>query len=1041
MMRWIVRSSLKFRVLVLAMAIGMMTVGVGQLRNAQVDVFPEFAPPRVEVQTGALGLSATEVEELVTVPLEQTLQSVPDLVELRSKSIPQLSAIEMIFETNADLLAARQQVQERLQVVSATLPSWALPPVMIQPLSATSRVMKIGMSSETLDLMDLSMTAYWKIRARLLQVPGVANVPIWGQRKQMVHVQADPQRMAAEDVSLNQVMETTSDAMDVGLLFFADGNVIGTGGYLDTPNQRLGIEHVLPFTTPDTLSQVVVEDRPDGPLVLSDVADLVYDHQPLLGDAVINDGPGLMLIVEKLPWANTLEVTRGVDEALADLAPGMAGIEIDSEIFRPATFIDMAIDNLTNALVLGSLLVILVLGIFLFEWRTALISIAAIPLSLTAGWLVLHWQGVTVNTMVLAGFVIAIGVVVDDAIIDIENIVRRIRQHRRDGSTTSTARIIVDASIEVRAPIIYATLIIIVAVTPIFFLTGLSASFFRPLVLAYTLAVLASLVVALTVIPALALILLRKAPLERRDPPLISLLQRGYRPVLAKTLDKPRSAYAVVAVVVVAGGAVLPGLGQALLPDFKERDFLMHWVGEPSMSHPEMIRITEAASLELRAIPGVRNFGAHVGQALDGDEPFGIYFTENWVSVDPSVDYDDTVAEIQEVVDGYPGLRRDVQTYLQERIREVLTGTGEAAIVVRVYGEELDSLRATAQEIRDVLADVDGVVEAQVELAVDVPQIDVEVDLSTARQYGLKPGDVRRAAAVMVNLEEMGDIFQSGRTYDVMVTSTPETRRDLTAIRNLPIDTPSGDRVRLQDVADVSIAPTPNEISHDGATRKIDVTANVRGRDLGSAVQEFEEGLAAVEFPPGYHASVLGEFAERQEAQNRLLLLGVGAAIAILLLLRQSFGNWKLSIMAFVLLPSALVGGLIAAYLGGGIISLGSLVGFFTVFGIAARNGILMINHFQHLEREEGMAFGPELVLRGARERLAPILMTTLATALALVPMAVLGEIPGNEIEHPLAVVILGGLATSTLLNLFVVPTLYLRFAKPRSAQLAPSRA
>jgi CzcA family heavy metal efflux pump len=1034
MMRWMIESSLRFRMLVLALAAGMMLIGVGQLSSAKVDVFPEFAPPRVQVETPAFGLSATETEELVTVPIEQTLQSVPNLDELRSKSIPQLSTIEMIFEPGTDLLTARQQVQERLQGIAATLPAWALSPKMLQPLSATSRVMKIGLSSETHSLMDLSMTAFWNLRTQLLKVNGVANVPIWGERLKMMQVQVDPNRMAANDISLNQVLETTSNALDTGLLTFADGAVTGTGGYLDTPNQRLAVQHVMPLNSPDAMSQVVIEKGPEGPVALGDVAELRYDHQPLLGDAVIDDGPGLMLIVEKLPWANTLEVTRGVEEVLEELAPGLPGIEIDSEIFRPATFIEMAIDNLTDALLLGTLLVILVLGLFLFQWRTALISIVAIPLSLTAAWLVLHWQDVTVNTMVLAGFVIAIGVVVDDAIIDIENIVRRIRESRRAGSTRSTAQIIVDASLEVRAPIVYATLIIIAAVAPVFFLTGLSGSFFRPLVAAYALAVLASLLVALTVIPALALILLRKAPLERRDPPLIAWLQRGYRIVLVRVIKRPWRGYAVGAVVMVAGLAVLPGLGQALLPDFKERDFLMHWVTDPSTSHPEMIRITEAASRELRAIDGVRNFGAHVGQALEGDEPYGIYFTENWISIDPSADYDQTVAKIQEVVDGYPGLRRDVQTYLEERIREVLTGTGEAAIVARVYGEEMDALRAQAEEVRDVLAGIDGVVEAQVQLIVDVPQIDVEVDLVAARQHGLKPGDVRRAAAAMVSQEEVGDFFLAGRTHDVVVTGTPETSGSLTAIQNLPIDTPSGERVLLRDVADVSVKATPNEIEHDGTLRKIDVTANVRDRDLGSAVQEFEQRLDEMEFRRGYYVSLLGEFAERQQAQNRLLLLGVGAGVAILLLLRQSFGSWRLAIMSFVLLPSALVGGLLAAYLGGGIISLGSLVGFFTIFGIAARNGILMINHFQHLEQEEGEPFGPALVLRGARERLAPILMTTLATALALVPMVILGEVPGNEIEHPMALVILGGLATSTLLNLFVVPALYLRIAKPTPA-------
>lgn len=1029
MMRWIIGSSIKFRVLVVALAMGLMVVGFGQLRDSPVDVFPEFAPPRVEVQTACLGLSAAEVEGLITVPLEQALQGVAGLQELRSKSVSQLSQVELIFKPGTDLLKARQLVQERVATVTPTLPSWSTPPVIIQPLSATSRIMKIGISSQDRTLIEQSMLAFWNIRAKLLQVPGVANVAIWGQRKQMLHVQVDPERLRANDVSLNKVMAVTADALDAGLLKYTGGAVVGTGGFIDTPNQQLGVQHVLPITTPEELARVLVERKDGKDIRLADVANVVIDHQPLIGDAVINDGPGLMLIVEKLPWGNTLEVTRAVEAAIAEIKPGLAGIEIDTTIFRPATFIELAIGNLTMALLLGCLLVLLVIGAFLFEWRTALISIAAIPLSLVAAWLVLSWRGVTVNTMILAGFVIAVGVVVDDAIIDIENIVRRIREHRRAGSDKSLAAIILEASVEVRAPILYATLIIVAAVAPIFFLTGLTGSFFQPLALAYTLAVLASLLVAMTVTPALALILLRGVPLERRDPPLTRWLQAGYQGILSKLVGWPRFAGALMVAVVIAGIAILPALGNSMLPNFKERDFLMHWVTEPSTSHPEMVRITTAASKELRAVPGVRNFGAHIGQAVNADEPVGINFTENWVSVDPEADYEATVKQIESVVDGYPGLRRDVQTYLKERIREVLSGAGDA-IVVRLYGDDLDALRVKADEVKKILGGIDGVVDEHVALQVNVPQIDVQVKLAEAEKHGLKPGDVRRAVAALMATEEVGDLYQRGRIYDVRLWSTPETRHDVTSLRNLPLDTPNGGRVLLGEVADVAIKATPNLITHDAGSRKLDVGANVQGRDLGSIVAELDEKLSKVDFPTGYHAEVLGEYAERQAAEQSMVYLAVAAGIAILILLQVAFGRWRLAILSFVTLPSALVGGLLAAYVGGGVISLGSLVGFFTVLGIAARNGILMISHFQHLERHEGMTFGRELVLRGAKERLAPILMTTLAAGLALVPMVVFGEIPGNEIEHPMAVVILGGLFTSTLLNLFLMPALYLRFGQ-----------
>src|SRR6266511_3309830 len=974
MMRWIVGSSLRFRYIVVALAAAMMALGVVRLRDIPVDVFPEFAPPRVEIQTPCLGLTAADVESLITVPLEDALSGVPGLDDMRSKSVPQLSSIELIFKQGTDLIHARQLVQERIATVVPTLPTWASPPFMMQPVSATSRVMKIGLSSRTRSLIDMSMISYWTIRARLLRVPGVANVAIWGERLQMLQVQADPERLRSHHVSLERVMETTSDALDVGILQFSDGSVVGTGGSIETPNQRLQVRHVLPVVTPKDLSQVTIQNQDGKALRLRDVARVVEDHQPLIGDAVINDGPGLMLVVEKLPWANTLDVTRGVDAALASLRPGLSGIDVDPTIFRPASFIESSIHNLTTALLLGCLFVVLVLGLFLFEWRSALISLVSIPLSLMAAGLALYARGATINTMVL------------------------------------------ESSLEVRGPIIYATLIIVVAAVPVYFLQGLTGAFFRPLALSYALAVLASLVVALTVTPALALLLLRRAPLERRESPVVGWLQRGYTAALSRVVMRPLWAYATVAVVVAAGIAVVPSLGESLFPTFKERDFLMHWVTAPGTSHPEEVRIVERGSRELRSIPGVRNFGSHIGQALLADEVVGVNAGENWVSVDPKADYDKTLAAIQRVVSGYPGLYTDVQTYLNERIKEVLTGTSEA-LVVRIYGQDLAVLRSKAAEVEKVMSGVPGVVEAHADFEVEVPQVDVEVNLAAARRYGIKPGDVRRAAATLVSGEEVADVFRGGKAYDVQVWSTPRTRRSLTSIEDLPIDTPGGRQVRLGDVATVRVKPAPNLIERDNNSRRIDVGTRLR----------------QVSFPRGYDTKLLGEYQERQAAQRNLLLYAVAALIGILLLLRMAFGSWRLSTLTLLTLPMALVGGVLAAYIGGGVLSLGSLVGFFTVMGIAARNGILLINHYQHLEQHEGESFGPGLVLRGARERLSPILMTALATGLAVVPLVIAGQIPGHEIEHPLAVVILGGLFTSTLLNLFVVPSLYLRFGRRSS--------
>jgi len=825
--------------------------------------------------------------------------------------------------------------------------------------------------------------------------------------------------------------------VDAGLLQYSPGKFIGTGGFVGSPNQRMSIRHVQPITSPADLAKVTIREDHGTALHLGDVARVVEDHQPLIGDAVINNGHGLMLIVEKLPWGNTLDVTKGVEEALHELQPGLSGVTFDTTIFRPASFIEEAISNLSLALLLGCLLVVMILSAFLFQWRTALISLIAIPLSLLTAVMVLYLTGGSVNTMILAGLVIAVGVVVDDAIIDVENIMRRLRQHRAYGGGESTASVVLKASLEMRSPIVYATLIIVVAALPIFFLNGLTGVFFRPLAVSYTLAVLASMLVALTVTPALALILLARAKLEQLDPPLVRVLKRGYHAVLSRIMNRPRYGYAGFGALALVGLAIAPLLGQSLFPTFKERDFLMHWVSEPGTSAAEEYRIAQRGCAAFLKVPGVLNCGTHIGQAFQADEIVGVNAGEHWISIDRHANYEETVAAVQEVVDGYPGLHRDVQTYLKERIEEVLTGASEP-ILVRVYGDDLDVLREQAQRVKQVLSEIEGTDDPHISLEVEVPQITVKVNLAAAERYGLKPGDVRRAAATLVAGEEVGDVFRDGRAYDVQVWSTPETRASLTSIQNLPIDTPNGQRVRLADVAAVNVQSTPNLIDRTNGSRRVEVGSFIDPKaDLGAVVTQLQERLETLNLPAGYSVQLLGEYTERQAATERLTIFAIAALILILVLLQASFRSWRLAILALLTLPIALVGGVLAAYFTGGVLSLGSLVGFLTVMGIAARNGILLISHCQHLERIEGVPFSGSLVLRGAGERLSPILMTTLATGLALVPLVVMGDVPGHEIEYPMAVVILGGLLTSTLLNLFIVPSLYLRFAQSRKTRKA----
>jgi CzcA family heavy metal efflux pump len=991
---------------------------VRTLRTTPLDVFPEFAPPLVEVQTEAPGLSTNDVEALVTVPLEAALNGIPGLDRIRSKSVLGLSSVVLVLDPSTDVMTSRQMVQERLSRAATTLPSVARPPVMLSPLSSLSRVMKIGLTSQQLSQVEMSTLAKWTIRPRLMAIPGVANVAIWGQRDRQIQVLVDPNRLQAHGITVDDIVKATGEAVS-----------LQPGGFLDTPNQRLAITHAASVRGARDLEGIVVAFRSGAALRVGDVATVVEGFPQPIGDAVINNGPGLLLIVEKQLGANTLQVTRDVEAALEDLKPALEGIAVDPAIFRPATFIEMSLQNLSRALLIGCVLVVLVLLVFLADWRTALISSIAIPLSLLAAGLLLHYRGGTLDTMVLAGLVIALGEVVDDAIIDVENIVRRLRLNRQSAHPQPAIRVVLDASMEVRSAVLYGSLIVVLVFVPVFMLDGLAGAFFRPLALSYVLAILASLAVALTVTPAMALLLLPKH-LDTRESRFVSALKARYRRMLPAFVDRPKTALGSLAAMLILTGATVPFLGEEFLPSFREYDFLMHWVEKPGTSLDAMRRITERASYELMAVPGVTNFGSHIGRAEVADEVVGPNFTELWISLDPSVDYEGTVARIQSIVDGYPGLYRDLLTYLRERIKEVLTGAS-ATIVVRVYGPELERLQGQAQAVRDAIADVEGVADLTIQAQVVVPNVEVRFDPDRAAAFGLTPGQVRTAAATLVQGTKVGEFYEDQRLFDVVVWGAPEVRRNLDAVRALQVPVANGGLVPLGSVAHVAVTPTPNEITRENGSRRIDVTSNVRGRDLGAVARDIQARLASLSFQQGYYAEVLGEYAERQASSTRLTLLGIGAVVGIFLILLADFGAGRLATIVFLTLPFALVGAVVAAFLTGGVLSLGSLVGLVTVIGISARNGIMLVSHYRHLEQVEGVPFSGELVMRGCEERLAPILMTALATGLALVPIVLGGSRAGYEIEHPLAVVILGGLVTSTLLNLFIVPALYLKYGRP----------
>ncbi len=1040
-MRWLVGTGLRFRYLVAGLAVGLMFFGVQVLGHEKLDVFPEFAPVSVEIQTTCLGLSPQEVESLTTVPLEAALQGVPGVGDVQSYSEPELSAIYLYFRSGTSELHARQLVQERLRTTAPRLPTWCDPPQMYPIVSATSRVMQIGFTSASLSPLDLSTIAQWDIRPKVMGVPGVANAAIWGDNPRQIMVQGDPALMRARGITLDELMATAADSVDAGELGFTTGSAVGSLGFTETPAQRLDVVNIQPIHTPAQMAQVPLETG-DGKLItIGQVATVAWGYPTPTGDAVVDGGHGLMMVVEKFPGANTLQVTRGVEAALAELAPGLRGIRVDSHIFRQAAFIQTAIGNLSLSVLLGCILVVFVLLAFLFQWRAALVSLLAIPLSLATAAIVLELASSTINTMVLAGFAVSVGVVVDDAIIDMENILRRLRGWRAQGKPTTPLRLVLAASLEVRVAIFYATLINIVAVLPVMLVGGLTGAFFQPLALAYGLAVLASMLVALTVTPALGLILLGRARLAPGDPPPMRVLKRGYAWALTWTLRSPVWAFAVVPVAIAAAVMVYPRIGQDLFPDFKEPDFLVHFVTKPDTSLPDMDRQVIQLQHELLAIPGVADVGSHIGTAPLGEEINGVNFSESWLSLSPGADYPKVLAQVRAVAASHPGAFSDVQTYLHERIDEVLTNGTTDDVVVRVYGSGVGELGTLGNQLAAILARVPGLTDVHPAALEFIPQIDVKVDLAAAQRYGLTPGVIRRAAAVMMASEPMSEISSGGVLTTVAAWSTPGTRQNLASLRQLQIDTPSGGHVALGTVASVTVEPSPSQVLRENGQRYTEVDANLSGRALGSVTSAVKAALAEFRFPAGYRYTLVGEATERAAAQRRLLIEGLAAALIILLLLQAAFGSWRLSFLLFLTLPAALVGGVLAAWGGLGTITLGALVGFFTVLGIAARNGILLISHFRHLHQVEGVPFGPRLVIRGASERLSPIMMTALATALALVPLVLYGNRPGQEIEYPMAIVILGGLATSTLLNLFVLPALYLSVGAHGSPDPAASKS
>ncbi len=1035
MMRWIVGASMRLRLVVAAVAALLIVFGFTQLRKMPVDALPEFSRPYVEIQIEALGLSAQEVEAMITTPLEaDMLNGCPWAEEIRSVSLPGLSSITLVFEKGTDIMRARQVAQERLIEVFA-LPQVSNQFTMINPTSSAGRCMEIGLTSDKLSLIEMSVLARWTVVPRLLGLPGVANVSIWGERMRQLQVQVDPERLRAEGLDLMQIIKTAGNSLWASPLSFLEASTPGTGGWIDTPNQRLTIRHILPIQTAEDLAKVPIEGAPTKRL--GDVATVVEDHQPLIGDAIVKDAPSLMLVVEKLPWANTKAVTQRVEKALVELRPAVSGMEMDPTLFRPATYLELAADNLSAALLLGGVLLIVAFFAFFFNWRIALISAATVLLSVIVAGTVLYLRGVTLNMMIVAGLLMALGVIIDHAIAEMANIVQDLRQAREEGRAKSTALTIYDAVVSMHHSVAYATVILVLVMVPALFLEGVSGAFWRPVATSYILALLASFAVALTVTPALSVLLLRSAPLRVGASPVAAMLDGLYSRLFGWVTSTPRPAFVAVCALVVVSLGVMPFLRQqSLLPEFKETDLVVRLEGSSSASHPAMSRIITLASRELRSLPGVRNVSAHVGRAIMSDKRTNINSGELWVSIDPAADYEATVAAVKQIVAGYPGLSPEVLTYLQAKVREELSGT-EESVVVRVYGEDMETIRKKAEEIQGTLAKIAGIEDARVQYPQEMPTLEIEVDVEKAKLYNLKPGDIRRAATSLVSGIVVGALFEEQKVFDVVVWGTPEIRHSVTNVENLLIDTPSGGHVRLKEVARVRIVPSVTAIHRDAVARRLDVTANVRGRDLLAVAADIENSIKQIDFPLEYRAELLGEYAERLAAQNRLRAYAIAAAIGIFLLMQVFFRSWRLTTAIFLTLPMSLLGAILMVFFtSGGVIAFGTIVGCLAVLGITIRNILALIPRYRQLEQKTDEGLTAKLIHATTREQAVPVLMTAIATALAFSPLAFFGNIAGLEIPHPMALVVLGGLITSTIYTLVGVPALYALFGAKREPDL-----
>jgi Cu/Ag efflux pump CusA len=1026
--RWLISSCLRLAAVVVVAALVLMGLGISSLRQAAVDTLPEFLPPQVEVQTEAVGLSTNEVEQLITVPMEDELNGVAFLAHMRSRSIPGLSDIQLTFKPGTDIYQARQLVQERVTQGPAVV-NVGTPPVMVQPLSAETRAMMVGVSSTAISPIDLSTLARWRIRPRLLAVPGVANVTIWGQRDQQLQVLVDPAKMHAKGVTLTQVINTAGDAMWTSPLSFVEASSPGADGFVDTPNQRLSVQHLLPISTPAELAKVPVEvDTGASKLKLGDVSTVVTDHPLLRGDAVLTsqsaDGTGFLLVVEKFPGADALAVDRGVRQAMAELAPGLNGVKVDTDVYRPATYLDSVLANLGWAALAGLVLLMAWLGLAWRSWRVVLVGLVAVTLPLiTAAW-VLQLRGETFSWFTLAGLAVALTVVVDDAVSAIAAVHRGVNRPGEDSDNRDGRAVaITEALLGVRRPLGWALAVLLLAAVPLLLVPDGDGALTRPMLFSYLLTMVAATAVTLTVTPALALLLLRRAPEGRAVPPVARWIEAAYDGLAAVFARRRAPALVVAGVLALGALAIIPQFGSGtLIPTPQDRNLVVQWSAAPGTSLPAMRQTTEAAGAQLRAVPGVTGVASDIGQALLGDQIVNVDSAQTWLTLSGNADLARTKTAITRVLGQYPSLRPQLLTYAQTALADAPasdTGPGSSApLTVRLYGTDWATLTADANHLRSLIDGVGGVSEATVHQPAQEPSILIDTNVDKAAQYGLSPGGVRRATAVLVSGIPVGSYYQQQQIFDVSVWSVPAVRDNLGDIQNLLLDTPSGGQVPLKNVASVTIAPSPTETDHDQGSRYLDITARLHGIDADTAVSRVQSVVRGVTLPLGYHAEVSSGLAQQQSDALVIILVAIGCVIGALLLFQAALRSWPRAGLLLASLPLSLAGGVLTAYAAGRTLTAGTLIGFLGVLALAVRGGMRVLQRTRRLELDGRRS----AAVIAAREASFPLVASAVGLILVVVPFTVRGDVPGLELVRPLSFVLIGGAVTATVVTLFLLP-------------------